>query len=411
MNWLPLALAGIGLTGIVLALFNTPMQRWVPLTEPLVALLLGVLLGPAALGLIEISEGARDVIFLEGSRVLLALSVMAAAVRFGFDSLRGLLRPVLVLLIVVMPLAALITGLSALALGVPIALALVIGACLAPTDPVLAASVLTGDAAEKTLSERVRAMLTMESGANDGLGIVLVGVSTAVALPATDIKNAFALVGWEVSAGVAIGVAMGWLAGLCLRTALRHHILGEGPELVYTLLLALAVLGVARLLDVAGVLAVFMAGLAYNRMVPNRPRQHQAAVDEGINGYLVIPLFAILGAVLPWAAWSELSWRVILFLVGVVLLRRLGIVIAVARWLGVRRSQAAFMGWFGPMGVSALFYMAHARHEGVQDPALFSAITLAVSVSVVLYGVTANPGRKLYAAHDGDASRALGQRR
>ncbi len=399
-NWLPLALAGVGLTGIVLALFSAPMQRRVPLTESLVAFVLGVLLGPAVLGLIEVPDDVRDAIFLEGSRVLLAFSVMAAALRFGFDSLRGLVRPVLLLLVVVMPIAALLTGLSALALGVPVALAVLIGACLAPTDPVLAASVVTGEAAERTLSERVRAMLTMESGANDGLGIVLVGVAVAAVLPAEGMAQAIGLVAWEVAAGVVIGVAMGWLAGLCLRAAVDHHDLGEGPELVYTLLLALAVLGVARLAEVAGVLAVFVAGLAYNRVVPDSPRRHQVAVDEGINRYAVIPLFAVLGIVLPWAQWSDLGWGVILFVLGVVLLRRPGVVVAFARPLGVRRPQAAFMGWFGPMGVSALFYMAHARDEGVQAPALFGAVTLAVTVSVVLYGLTANPGRQFYASHD-----------
>ena len=63
------------------------------------------------------------------------------------------------------------------------------------------------------------------------------------------------------------------------------------------------------------------------------------------------------------------------------------------------------MGCFGPMGVSALFYLAHARHEGVDDPALWGAVTLVVAVSVVVFGVSGAPGRKTYArryGHEGD---------
>ncbi|CAN5782885.1 hypothetical protein BH24ACT8_BH24ACT8_21740 [soil metagenome] len=387
MTWLDLTLAVVGLTGVLLALVSEPMQRRLPVTEPLVALGLGVLAGPAVLGLVTVEAHLRDQLLLEGSRVLLAASVMAAALRYPASSL---------------------TGLSALALGLPAALALLFGACLAPTDPVLAASVVTGGPAERTLAERVRAILTIESGANDGLGLVLVGLCVAAVLPAQGIGHALGLVAWDVLAGVAIGAALGWLAGWGLRWAVEHHDLGEGPELVYTLLLALGVLGVARLADTGGVLAVFVAGLVYSRIVPGAPRRQQVAVDEGINRYAVIPLFLLLGAVLPWAAWRDLGWMGVLFVLGVLVLRRPPALLALARPLGVTVPQAGFMGWFGPMGVSALFYLAHARHEGVQDPTLFAAVTLAVTVSVVVFGLTASPGRRLYAARHGSDTAPTG---
>lgn len=402
MTWLPLTLAVVGLTGLTLALISEPMQRRLPVTEPLVALVLGVLAGPAVLGLVTVEDHVRDLLLLEGARVLLAASVMAAALRYPTASLRGLAKPTLLLLGVAMPLAALLAGISALAVGLPLASALLVGACLAPTDPVLAASVVTGDPAERTLAHRVRALLTMESGANDGLGIVLVGVLVAITLPAEGVAHAAGLVAWEVVAGLAIGGTVGLLSGWGLTKALNHHDLGEGPELVYTLLLALGVLGVARLAEAGGVFAVFVAGLAYNRVVPSSPRDHQVAVDQGVNRYAVMPLFALLGVVLPWAAWADLGWGSVVFLLGLFLLRRPLLVTALARPLGVTTPQAAFMGWFGPMGVSALFYMAHARHQGVEDPAVFAVVTLAVAVSVVLYGVSASPARRLYAARYGE---------
>lgn len=408
MSWLPPALAALGVVGLVLALVSGPLQRWVPLSEPLVALLLGVLAGPAVLGLVRLEQETTDLVLLEGSRVLLAASVMAAALRYPASSLRRLVRPTLLLLAVVMPLAALATAASALVLAVPLSLALLVGACLAPTDPVLAAAVVTGEPAGRTLPHRVRGLLTLESGANDGLGVVLVVVLVAVVLPAAGVGEALALVAWEVVAGVAVGGVLGWLAGLGLQAADRRDDVGEGPELVYTLLLALGVLGVARTIGAAGVLAVFVAGLAYNHVVSDSPRDKQEAVDEGVNRYAVLPLFAVLGAVLPWAAWADWGWRAVAFAVLVLLVRRLPFLTVLRRPLGLQPHQAHFMGFFGPMGVSALFYLAHARHEGVHDPQLFAAVTLAVAASVVAFGFSATPVRRGYArrhGHEGERER------
>lgn len=152
MTWLPIVLTGFGVLGVLLALISGPMQRWMPITEPLVAFAAGVLVGPAVLGLIDVTDTTRDELLLEGTRILLALSVMAAALRFPATSLRGLVKAVVILLVVVMPIAAAVTGVFALALGIPVSLALLVGACLAPTDPVLASAVVSGAPAERSLA-------------------------------------------------------------------------------------------------------------------------------------------------------------------------------------------------------------------------------------------------------------------
>jgi NhaP-type Na+/H+ or K+/H+ antiporter len=97
MTWLPLTLAVVGVTGLLLALVSGPMQRSLPFSEALVALVLGVLAGPAVLGLVTIEDDLRDVLLLEGSRALLAASVMAAALRFPAPTFRGVLGPTLLL--------------------------------------------------------------------------------------------------------------------------------------------------------------------------------------------------------------------------------------------------------------------------------------------------------------------------
>lgn len=395
MDRLYLIYAAAGTVAVLLALISRNLRQ-LPLSEPLVALLLGVVLGPQLLGLLEIEENVRDPLLLEGTRLLLAGSVMAAALRFPATALRPLLGPLVLLLAVVMPLAAAVSGAAAFLLGLPVALAVLVGACLSPTDPVLAASVVTGDPAERDLPVRMRQLLTAESGANDGLALPLVGLAVAVVLPATGPGDAVGRLVWEVLAGTLVGLLAGATAGWALQAAVRRRSLGPGPELVYTLLLAVAVLGIARLAGTDGVLAVFVAGLAYNRAVGEGERGAQDSIDEAVNRYAVLPLFLVLGAVLPWQEWVAFGPAAVAFVAAVLLLRRLPLILALARPLGLRWRGATFTGWFGPMGVSAVFYLAHSLDEGVNDPRLFAAGTLAVTASVLTFGVTASPGRKAY---------------
>jgi NhaP-type Na+/H+ or K+/H+ antiporter len=388
--------AVFGTLSVVLALMSTRLRQW-PVSEPLTAMVLGIALGPQVLGVVEIGPPLRDPLLLEGSRLLLAVSVMAAALRFPVRDLRGLTPALAVLLVVVMPLAAAITGAAALLLGLPMALAFLVGCCLSPTDPVLAASVVSGMPAERDLPARIRQLLTGESGANDGLALPLVGLAVASLLPATTAADAVARLTWEVLGGTVIGLLVGGAVGAATQAARSRHSLDPGPDLVLTLLLAVGVLGIARLAATDGVLAVFVAGLAYNRGVPTSERGAQDSIDEAVNRYAVLPLFVLLGVVLPWAEWRAFGPSALVFVGAVLLVRRLPLVLALARPLRLGMRDAVFAGWFGPMGVSAVFYVVYSIDEGVRDPRLFAAGTLAIATSVLAFGVSASPGRQLYA--------------
>ncbi|GAB7046648.1 cation:proton antiporter domain-containing protein [Catenuloplanes indicus] len=396
MDRLHLFYATVGTCAAVLALVSRQLRR-LPVREPLVALLAGVVLGPQLTGLVEIDDPVRDVLLLEGARLLLAASVMAAALRFPVTSWRPLTGRLVVLLLVVMPVAAAVAGAAALLLGVPVALAVLIGACLSPTDPVLAASVVTGEPAERDLPGRLRRLLTVESGANDGLALPLVALALAAALPDEGVAGVAGTLVWQVLAGTVIGVVAGAAAGCAIRAATGQHSLSRGPELVFTLLLAVAVLGVARLAGTDGVLAVFVTGAAYNRVVGDNVRGPQDSIDEAVNRYAVLPLFVLLGIVLPWHDWIAFGPAAVAFAAAVLLVRRLPVVLALARPLRLPLREAVFAGWFGPIGISALFYLTHSIDKGVQDPRVFAAGTLAIAVSVIAFGVSGTPLRKAYA--------------
>ncbi|MEJ5914540.1 cation:proton antiporter domain-containing protein [Pseudokineococcus sp. 1T1Z-3] len=395
MSQLHLVYAVVGAVGVALALLSTVVRRS-PVSEPLVALGLGVLVGPAVLGLVVVPDDVRDPLLLEGTRLLLAWSVMAAALRFRYRGMRTVVRPVLLLLVLVMPLAMLLGGAAALAMGLPLGLALLVGACLSPTDPVLASSVVSGGPAEKDLPARLRQVLTGESGANDGLGLPFVLLGLAAVLPGESLGAAAGEAVREVVVAVVVGVVLGTLVGRLVPRADDERTLAGGPRLVLTLLLAVAVLGVARVAGADGVLAVFVAGLAYNRVVPTSDREPQSSLDEAVNRYAVLPFFLVLGVVLPWAGWADLGWGAAVFAVAVLLVRRLPALLLLHRPLGLSWRDGAFAGWFGPMGVSAVFYLAYSLDEGVTDPRLFAAGSLAVAVSTVAFGASAAPATRRY---------------
>ncbi|MEX2290429.1 MAG: cation:proton antiporter [Mycobacteriales bacterium] len=385
-----------GALSLLLVLFSASIRR-LPFSGPLLALLLGVLAGPQVLDLVTVPETHRDLLLLEASRLMLAVSLIGVALRFPVSALRPVLRPVLLLVAVVMPLAALATaGLGVALLGLPLSLGLVLGACLCPTDPVLASDVVTGAPAEQDLPAQTRQVLTEESGANDGLALPLVLLALAPVLGKA-VGGAASDAVYQVVVAAAIGAAVGAAAATALRRVEGRREVERPSELVLTLVLAVAVLGICRVLGTDGVLGVFVAGLAYNAMIGDEDREAQDALDEVANRYLVIPFFLLVGVVLPWSAWADLGAGALLFPLAVLLLRRPPLVVGLGRLLGLRLRDAVFTGWFGPIGVSAVFYLAHSAHEGATDPRLFAAGTLAVVASTLAHGVTTVRARKLYA--------------
>ena len=341
--------------------------------------------------------------------MLLAISLMAVALRFPLADYRSVVRPVGVLLVVAMAgMAVVSAGLAWLVLGLPVALAVLLGACVTPTDPVLASSVVSGGPAERQLPARRRQVISGESGANDGLAFVFVVLALSV-VTSGSLGGRLLEAVWAVLGAVVIGVGVGYAAGRAVTAAEAREDVDEGSLLVFTLVLGIAALGVARVARTDGILAVFVAGLMYNAVIGHRSRASEQRLDDALTRYLVLPLFFLLGVEVPWRDWRDPGWPLAAFVLVVLVLRRLPVVLALKPALGLSWRSVVFLGWFGPIGVSALFYLTHSEEEGLRagrvtfrrgrrDPRLWAAGSLVVVVaSTVVHGVTAMPGRRWYA--------------
>ena len=369
------------------------VSQWlhgVPVSEPMVGLLVGLALGPQMLGFLD-PVGDTE-LFLTLTRILLAFTVMTVALRYPWGHLRLRLRPVSVLLIVVLPLTVVtVAAIGRAVLGIGWAAALLLGAILAPTDPVLVSSVVSGEAARETLPAHLRETVSFESGANDGLGFVFVAIGLYFTQGHTGSWLALHAVGGTLG-GIAVGLLMGMLAGRLVGWSRGRH-QTESTFMLFTLTFSLFVLAVCLALGLDGILAVFVGGLAYNRAISEDDRRQQSLVEEGVDRLLLLPVFVILGASIPWTAWREVGWSLIAFVALVLGVRRIPWLLAIGPLVRFGRSARLWIGWFGPVGVAALFYVSLSASEGESDPVLWAATSAMVAASTVVHGISAMPGR------------------
>jgi NhaP-type Na+/H+ or K+/H+ antiporter len=398
---LNVALVTIGGLVLVLGLFSSAIRHTL-LSEPMVALLVGVLLGPLALNLLDIAEwGQQELVLEQAARVTLAIGLMGVALRIPPGYARRSWRSLAVLLGLVMPLMWLTSGLLAyLILGLPFWIALLIGAVVTPTDPVVASSIVTGAVAERNLSERLRHILSAESGFNDGLAypFVLLPILLLTRGPEEALVHWFLrTVLWEVGAAIIFGALIGYSAGRLMEWSESKHMIEQTSFFAYTLALSLVALGAAKLLGTDGVLAVFIAGIAFDTVVKGSERGQEERMQEAVNRFFTLPIFVLIGLALPWEGWLELGWSGFALTISVLLLRRLPAVLVLRPLMrevnGVR--DALFLGWFGPIGVAALYYASLSLREAEAEQ-VWVVGSLIICASILAHGLTATPLIKLY---------------
>ena len=401
MSELNIALLVVGSLVLLVGLFSEPIKRSV-LSAPLIALALGVMLGPAAFGVLDPSRwGRQEIILEEAARLTLAIALMGVALRLPDAYPLTRWRAMAVMLGLVMPLMWLASGLlTFLILGLPFWVALLIGAVITPTDPVLASTIVQGESAQENLPARLRNLLSGESGANDGLAYPLVFLPILLLQrpPGEALGHwvAYTLL-WEVAAGVFMGALVGYGAGWILRWATHKGNIGQPSYLAYTVALGLLVLGGAKLLGTDGILAVFAAGVAFSASASIDEESQEEHVQEAVNRFFILPIFVLLGMALPWDKWVELGWGGLTLIVAVLLLRRLPAVLALNPLIDQTRGlkDALFLGWFGPIGVAALYYASLApREAGVEE--VWVVGSLIITASVIAHGMSAGPLTKLY---------------
>ena len=310
------------------------------------------------------------------------------------------------LLGIAMPITILsVTLLGFYGLGLPVAMAVLLGASLAPTDPVLAAEVQVGKPRSGEEDE-VRFALTSEAGLNDGLAFPFVHLALVIGLAAaasngwptlSDLGGWFLVdVLWRVGAGIAVGWmvgrGLGWLTFGRGRTKLsgtRDGLVAIGATLV--------AYGVAEVCHGYGFLAVFVAALVLRDRERNH-EYHEALHDfsEQIERLLMMLVLVLFGGAITTGLFASLTWTDVLAALAIVFLIR-----PVAAWISLLGSghparERGLISFFGIRGIGSFYYIAYGINHGDfgSSERLWAVVALVVLVSILVHGISATPAMR-----------------
>ncbi len=306
------------------------------------------------------------------------------------------------LLAVAMPLS--IIGIALVGhwvLGFGLAAALLLGAALAPTDPVLAGDVQVGPPGSGEEDE-VRFTLTAEAGLNDALAFPFVHLALLVAV--VGLPDAVAWGEWfavKVLWKLALGVAMGWLAGRALawvifRLPPRAALSGTREGFV-ALGMTFVAYALTEMAGGYGFLAVFVSAL----MIRDAERDHEFHTTlheftDQAERLLMMAVLAWLGGALVSGLLAPLGWLEALAAALILLVvRPLAGLVALAPAQGPWSERAA-IAFFGIRGLGSLYYAGYAlsHMEWAEGGRLWAVLGLVVLGSVLMHGLTVNPAMR-----------------
>nr|WP_255603232.1 cation:proton antiporter [Oscillochloris sp. ZM17-4] len=373
-----------GLCGVVViggALLGGPVERS-GLPPLAVFLALGLLIGPFGLRLIHLdldSALLRVVATLSLTLVLFtdAMTLDLREVRANARMAALILGPGTLIA------AALLGGAAWLLLGLPPALALILGAALASTDPVILRGMLQGSG----MGERMRLALRLESGMNDVLLLPIVVIALAFVESATP-PEAGDLARMLVSLfllGPLAGVAVGMSAVRLLVWVRDRFGVRREYEALYVIGVALGAYAAAEALGGSGFLAAFAAGLVVSSLdveLCDCFLEYGQVTAE----MALLFTFVLLGTSPIWSGLGAAGPLTLAF-AALALLVRLPIFALAMRPLGLPLVQRVTLGWYGPRGLGALLLVLLAVFDGVPaGERLFSLASLVVLASIAFQG-------------------------
>ncbi len=375
------ALALIGLVILVSSLLSGVVER-TGIPQVAIFLLLGAVLGPAGLKLVDLSLDSRalEVIATLG----LVLVLFSDAIGLDVGEVREQRR---LAALILGPGTLLPAGLIALAawwlLALPVPAAAILGAALASTDPVLLRTLVRHSA----LPPAARLGLRLESGMNDVILLPIV-VLAVLALRAGGPAPA-----WEVESravalfllGPLLGAFTGW-AGITLLDQARRRVgVRRDYESLYALGVAFTAFAAAEAVGGSGFLAAFAAGLVIAALDVELCDCFLDYGEASAEMFLLLT-FVAFGAGLIWTGLAQANARTLLF-AAVALLARTVVLIPVLRLARLDRGACRIIAWFGPRGLSSLLLVLLPVFEGVPgSDRLFAITCLVVLLSVVVHG-------------------------
>ena len=315
------------------------------------------------------------------------------------------------LLLVAMPVTIAAIAILGWVAGLAPAAAVVLGAALAPTDPVLASDVQvagpqTGEDHEVDESDELRFTLTSEAGLNDGLAFPFVYVAILLATEGAVSNWALEWLGFYLVAKILIGVVAGIVVGrtlayLAFRSNSPSLRVAERGESLLALAALVTSYGVGEVLGGYGFLSVFVCAMTFRSA--ERSHDYHAAmheVAERLERLLTLFVLLVLGIAVTRGLLEALDWRgVAIGLALILVVRPVAGILALTPWAkgpddgGMTRPQRWATAFFGVRGVGSLYYLAYAAGQAPElgQNWLWSTVSFTIIASVFVHGALSTP--------------------
>jgi len=363
-------------------------------TAPIIFIAAGLLLNHGPLAVLGIAPGPETVRVLAEATLVLVL--FADASRVDLRELRADWALYARLLAVGLPLTIGLGTLLAFVLlpRADIWLALLVGAALAPTDAALGAGMIVNP----LVPDRIRRLINVESGLNDGIAtpfvlVALAGVATAEHATGPTPLAALA----ELAIGLLVGAVVGGAGGWLLRLARDRGWAAAESAAPAVVALAACAYASSLALHGNGFIAAFTGGMAFGTTA-RHPGESLMSFVEDAGGLVSLLVWLAFGAVAVAPAFTGLNWQTALYaLLSLTVIRMAPVAVALAG-SGLGRAASGFIGWFGPRGLASVVFGLLALEDLGQtaaEPAV-TAIGVTVVLSVIIHGATADPLARRY---------------
>ncbi|ATR83333.1 sodium:proton antiporter [Pseudomonas sp. FFUP_PS_473] len=357
---------------------------------PLVFMLVGIVLGPALLGILQPridKDGLRAL-----AELTLAIVLFSDAANANLKVLRAHEGLPLRLLLIGLPLTIVLGWLVGLWVFPQVRLIelAILATLLAPTDAALGKAVVTNP----KVAEPVREGLNVESGLNDGICVPVLLLFLALLVEEQaqhPVLLALELVAEELGIGALSGVLLTLIAWQLQKLSWKHQWQMQVWSQLTLPGLAVLCFATAQVLGGSGFIAAFVGGLLAGYLFKDQ-KHHLLQASEEFASLLSVLTWGVFGAVVIPKAWSSLTWDIWLYaLLSLTLVRMLPVLLCL---LGTRfdLETRLFMAWFGPRGLATIvFAVMIIDYPLASTSTLVATAICTVLLSVLLHGLSANP--------------------
>ena len=391
------SLAVVSACVLLWGLVSARLERW-DVSAPIAFVVMGLAVTHGPTGFVHISLHSSTIRSL--AELTLALVLFADASRVNIRLLRASARLPLRMLGIGLPLTIAAGALTAALLfgSAGLWVAAAVGAIVAPTDAALGASIMS----DERVPSGVRRLLNVESGLNDGIATPFVNLFIAGAVTTEAIGGGTHLTAAvvELAGGVALGVGVGTVGAVLLALARRTGWSSAGYRPLAILALALFAYSIAVVAGVNGFITAFVGGMAFGAADQHNNEDMLRFTEEG-GTLLSLLVWFIFGAVMVVPGFEQVGWRDAVFALLALTVLRMGPVALSLKGSGLDRMTVLFVGWFGPRGLASVVFglLAVDALAPEQSQVVLGAVTLTVTLSVLLHGISASPLAARYGAY------------